>query len=437
MSWQHPIYNQDFYHRPEFTAGHNFWFPQSTLGSGPQLTEDVKVELQSRKLWSKFHGENTEMIITKSGRRMFPAVQVCVSGLQKRARYVVILEIAPATNRRHKYVTDGNLECNNIGKISSTRGWTSAGPAEPQPPQNRRIYMHPDGPATGAHWMQHPINFSKLKITNNAVDPHSHVVLTSMHKYIPKIWIIRCDDHHRDENLNSQPCKAFSFPETEFIAVTAYQNENITRLKINNNPFAKGFRETGQSRCKRKLQTSEDQSSLDSHDEEGNVSSSDCEAGQLEDSPECSANKRTRRSPSDTESVIYDSGISSSGGATPPPSSSSSSQLLSSETLSEVNFRVSSSSSSASSSVSLSPAPTEHAGNQTRLYRPWADSPSSPSSPCRSQEQVLPVVTTPMQYHSLFFPLLAPEQQLAALEYSRLQQIQRFQSNLFLSKLYH
>lgn len=198
------------------------------------------------------------------------------------------------------------------------------------------------------------------------------------------------------------------------------QNENITRLKINNNPFAKGFRETGQSRCKRKLQTSEDQSSLDSHDEEGNVSSSDCEAGQLEDSPsECSANKRTRRSPSDTESVIDDSGISSSGGATPPPSSSSSSsQLLSSETLSEVNYRVSSSSSSSSaSSASSSPAPTEHAGNQTRLYRPWAD---SPSSPCRSsQEQTLPVVTTPMQYHSLFFPLLSPEQQLAALEYSR------------------
>lgn len=30
------------------------------------------------------------------------------------------------------------------------------------------------------------------------------------------------------------------------------QNENITKLKIDNNPFAKGFRETGQSRSKRK-----------------------------------------------------------------------------------------------------------------------------------------------------------------------------------------
>lgn len=57
------------------------------------------------------------------------------------------------------------------------------------------------------------------------------VVLTSMHKYIPKIWIIRCDDH-REDNLISQPCKAFSFPETEFIAVTAYQVSQNFKLFI-------------------------------------------------------------------------------------------------------------------------------------------------------------------------------------------------------------
>ena len=39
------------------------------------------------------------------------------------------------------------------------------------------------------------------------------------------------------------------------------QNDRITKLKIDNNPFAKGFRETGQSRCKRKLTTSSSSSS--------------------------------------------------------------------------------------------------------------------------------------------------------------------------------
>ncbi|ETN71428.1 T-box, partial [Necator americanus] len=35
-------------------------------------------------------------------------------------------------------------------------------------------------------------------------------------------------------------------PETEFVAVTAYQNSTITQLKIEHNPFAKGFRDGGE-----------------------------------------------------------------------------------------------------------------------------------------------------------------------------------------------
>jgi len=42
------------------------------------------------------------------------------------------------------------------------------------------------------------------------------------------------------------------FKETEFIAVTAYQNEKITQLKIDNNPFAKGFRDNGQGKRDKK-----------------------------------------------------------------------------------------------------------------------------------------------------------------------------------------
>lgn len=34
--------------------------------------------------------------------------------------------------------------------------------------------------------------------------------------------------------------------ETSFVAVSAYQNTNLTQLKIENNPFAKGFRDRGQ-----------------------------------------------------------------------------------------------------------------------------------------------------------------------------------------------
>ena len=42
---------------------------------------------------------------------------------------------------------------------------------------------------------------------------------------------------------NNKNVKTFVFNETKFIAVTAYQNTDVTQLKIDNNPFAKGFRD--------------------------------------------------------------------------------------------------------------------------------------------------------------------------------------------------
>lgn len=47
------------------------------------------------------------------------------------------------------------------------------------------------------------------------------------------------------------PTYVFSF--ILILIIIFQQNDRITKLKIDNNPFAKGFRETGQSRCKRKL----------------------------------------------------------------------------------------------------------------------------------------------------------------------------------------
>ena len=63
-----------------------------------------------------------------------------------------------------------------------------------------------------------------------------------MHKYQPRFHIARCDDISK---LSYCQHKTFVFPEMQFIAVTAYQNEKITQLKIDHNPFAKGFRDNG------------------------------------------------------------------------------------------------------------------------------------------------------------------------------------------------
>jgi hypothetical protein len=58
-----------------------------------------------------------------------------------------------------------------------------------------------------------------------------------MHKYIPRIHVVE----------EGKSLSTFTFDETIFTAVTAYQNERITKLKIEYNPFAKGFRD-GQNR---------------------------------------------------------------------------------------------------------------------------------------------------------------------------------------------
>jgi hypothetical protein len=66
-----------------------------------------------------------------------------------------------------------------------------------------------------------------------------------MHKYQPRFHLVRANDILK---LPYSTFRTYVFKETQFIAVTAYQNEKVTQLKINHNPFAKGFREGGGGR---------------------------------------------------------------------------------------------------------------------------------------------------------------------------------------------
>ncbi|EDV96918.1 T-box transcription factor TBX6 [Drosophila grimshawi] len=259
MHMAHELYRQQIMQRipdpfpamlPMHMAQHQ---PQIMLPSRPTLP-GVDAKLENNELWQQFHHIGTEMIITKSGRRMFPSMRVSLSGLEEDTNYCVLLEMVPIGDCRYKF---------------SGSQWVPAGGAEPQSPQ--RMYLHPDSPATGAHWQSQALLFNKVKLTNNTLDNSGHIVLASMHKYQPRLHIIRSSELTQ---LPWAPQQAFVFPETEFVAVTAYQNDRITKLKIDNNPFAKGFRESGQSRCKRKLNSSSN-SSAESEDDGSSVSSFD------------------------------------------------------------------------------------------------------------------------------------------------------------------
>ena len=74
-------------------------------------------------------------------------------------------------------------------------------------------------------------------------------ILNSMHKYQPRFHLVRASDILQ---LPYSTFRTYVFKETAFIGVTAYQNEKITQMKIDHNPFAKGFRDTGAGKSQKK-----------------------------------------------------------------------------------------------------------------------------------------------------------------------------------------
>ena len=90
---------------------------------------------------------------------MFPSFKVYLKGLNKKSKYVMLMDIVPADDCRYKF---------------HNSRWVVAGKADPEMP--KRTFVHPDSPASGEHWMsKNGVSFHKLKLTNNITDPHGHV----------------------------------------------------------------------------------------------------------------------------------------------------------------------------------------------------------------------------------------------------------------------
>ena len=98
----------------------------------------------------------------------------------------------------------------------------------------------------GSHWIKDSISFNKVKLTNKPPNK-GQIQLNSLHKYEPRIIIYKLNANMREKIAET------SFQETQFIAVTAYQNESITSLKIRYNPFAKAFLDVRERLFKFKL----------------------------------------------------------------------------------------------------------------------------------------------------------------------------------------
>ncbi|XP_071744102.1 LOW QUALITY PROTEIN: uncharacterized protein [Lepeophtheirus salmonis] len=196
----------------------------------PKLVS-VVAQLEMKSLWDEFNELGTEMIVTKAGRRMFPTFQVRLYGMDPLEDYNLVMDFVPVDDKRYRYAFHSSH-------------WIVAGKADPNSPP--RMHVHPDSSAKGSQWMKQVVSFDKLKLTNHQLDNNGHLILNSMHRYQPRLHV--CCGGNGDQE-STQTFKTFIFPETRFTAVTAYQNQRITQLKIASNPFAKGFRDCDPEEC--------------------------------------------------------------------------------------------------------------------------------------------------------------------------------------------
>ncbi|XP_047105531.1 T-box transcription factor TBX5-A-like [Schistocerca piceifrons] len=142
----------------------------------------VEVRLLDQDTWRQFSEVGTEMIVTKPGRRIFPELKVCVSGLEAGEQYVVALGVRLSCGQRFRF---------HKGRWAP---WGRADPPRRAPARN--LFLHADAPADGRHWSRGAVSLYAAKLTN---DPASSAPLGS-------------------------------------------QNDDLAALKIRNNPFAKAFR---------------------------------------------------------------------------------------------------------------------------------------------------------------------------------------------------
>ncbi|NXH69953.1 TBX10 factor, partial [Hydrobates tethys] len=131
--------------------------------------------LEMGSLWEEFNRLGTEMIVTKAGRYAF-----------------------------------------------HSSSWLAAGRADPAAPG--RVHFHPDSPAKGAQTRGRWRGGHDAPLPGGScpppLSPHPQIILNSMHRYQPRFHVVFVDPRRDSERFAHQNFKSFSFPETQFMAVT-------------------------------------------------------------------------------------------------------------------------------------------------------------------------------------------------------------------------
>ncbi|XP_078325666.1 uncharacterized protein LOC111127458 [Crassostrea virginica] len=184
------------------------------LTNGP-----ITMSLMEAKLWYTFLKAGTEMIINRTGRRMFPYVEFSLRGVDPVGLYDVVFDIIPASNKCFKFLNNK---------------WVPIGKKEHE--FKTQPFKHPDSPRIGSEWMTRKISFEKVKLSNKPGSKSGIFTLHTQQKYFVRISVVK---HEKGDEVS---VVEFPIQATTFIAVTAYNNREVAELKINSNPYSKAFR---------------------------------------------------------------------------------------------------------------------------------------------------------------------------------------------------
>jgi hypothetical protein len=152
----------------------------STTTQRPQQQQpQPMLMLANGKLWrllSTGHHIN-EMIITPTGRRIFPYIELQAFNLDPFRSYRLAMDLIDLDPERlYRYdksqsrwmartATHGTVTC--AGSINSVSGGVQFPYAEP----DRHWHWHPGGVQTGADWMRTAIEFQDVRVMSHLQDP--------------------------------------------------------------------------------------------------------------------------------------------------------------------------------------------------------------------------------------------------------------------------
>ena len=170
------------------------------------------VELGEKDLWQNLHSIGNEMLISRGGGLLNPRLTVKIFNLHQDKFYKVMVDCEPKDNFQYRF----------DGLNWYTHSTTSR-------IEHESYYTHPSSPASGGMWMENPVTFPDLRLTNTSSNHENQIVLNSMKKYQPKIHIVECLSPMELTPIDSW---VYAFNETEFISITGgYKNRQVREMK--------------------------------------------------------------------------------------------------------------------------------------------------------------------------------------------------------------